>query len=105
MKKVLTHVNVLGLRVFIWAFGIALFIGKIFWKPARLILAILAGLAWFLPEVKPDDKKDGNPVGGIVNFVDKRIFKTKELESEKWSRENGCTDEEILTAIKANKAA
>lgn len=105
MKKLFVYANILGFRAFLFAFKIAFRVARIFWAPARWALMVLAGLSWFLPETKPSFKKDGNPVGGIVKFVDKRIFKTKELESEKWSRENGCTDEEILAAIKANKAA
>ncbi len=79
------------LSVYGFGFKIALAIYNKFIVP---ILKILWKFASLLPEEKADAKplaleKIGNSVGNGICFVmDNVIFKTKELESEKWLKEH-----------------
>ena len=99
MKFLLT-INQFGFSAIMTLFGIALPIGKFLYKYALTpVMWVLWQLANLMPEEKADPKTHAIEIitNGIAHatchVVDNYIFKTKELESEKWTREweaKGC---------------
>ena len=100
MNKIVTNVNIAVFEGFLLLFKIAIIIGTPIYK------YIFTPMCWVLcqlAKLMPDGKTDAKPGIGakIVNavahrtdsFIDNHIFKTEELESEKWTREweaKGC---------------
>lgn len=93
-------INQAGFSAFLFLFGIALYVGKFLYK---LALTPVCFVLWQLAKVMPEEKADPNPhalekmentlAKGVCGVMDGVIFKTKELESEKWTREweaKGC---------------
>lgn len=99
MKFLLT-INQIGFGAIMSVFGIALSIGKFLYKYALTpIMWVLWQLAKLMPEEKADpnahaiERITNNIAYATCHVVDTYIFKTKELESEKWTREweaKGC---------------
>lgn len=98
--KFLFTLNQLGFSAIMTLFGIALPIGKFLYKHA---LTPIMWVLWQFAKRMPEEKADPNPhameratnaiAHAACHVVDNYIFKTKELESEKWTREweaKGC---------------
>ena len=93
MNKIVTIINIGGFGLFLTLFGIALYVGRFVYKVIGIpVLWMLYQFSKILPEVKADSKpskteKAVNAVAhSVCNFVDTKIFKQPELESEKWTR-------------------
>ena len=91
----MNELNIKGFNSILSIYGIGFRIArKIYYKLIVPSLGILWKLANLLPEEKADAnplalEKIGNAVGrGICFVMDDVIFKTKELESEKWLKEH-----------------
>lgn len=100
MDKMTMKVNNAGFSGILLLFGIALKIGTPIYK---YIITPVLWVLWQFAKVMPEEKADPNPsmgekavnamAHGLTSVVDGVIFKTKELESEKWTREweaKGC---------------
>ena len=92
MKKIVRF-NIGGFGLFLTLFGIALYVGRFVYKVIGIpVLKVLYQLSKILPEEKADpnpsaSEKAVNAVAhSVCNFVDTKIFKQPELESEKWTR-------------------
>lgn len=92
MNKIVRF-NVGGFGLFLTLFGIALYVGRFVYKVIGIpVLKVLYQLSKILPEEKADPnpsktEKAVNAVAhSVCNFVDTKIFKQPELESEKWTR-------------------
>lgn len=92
MKKIVRF-NIGGFGLFLTLFGIALYIGRFVYNVIGIpVLWMLYQLSKILPEEKADpnpsaSEKATNAVAhAVCNFVDNKIFKQPELESEKWTR-------------------
>lgn len=95
MNKLAVRFNIFGFSAFLFMFGIALKIGQ---KLYKYFITPLCWVLWQGAKVIPEEKADPNPhaiekientvAKGVCGFVDKHIFKTKELESEKWLKEH-----------------
>ena len=100
LTKLAFSINQAGFSAFLFFFGIALYVGKFLYK---FVLTPVCFVLWQLAKVMPEEKADPNPSAsekfenamahGVTKVVDGVLFKTKELESEKWTREweaKGC---------------
>jgi len=95
MDKMTMKVNNAGFSGILLLFGIALKIGTPIYK---YILTPVLWVLWQFAKVMPDEKADPNPhaiekmenalAKGVCGVMDGVIFKTKELESEKWLKEH-----------------
>lgn len=92
MKKIVRF-NIGGFGLFLTLFGIALYVGRFVYNVIGIpVLWMLYQLSKILPEEKADpnpsaSEKAVNAVAhSVCNFVDTKIFKQPELESEKWTR-------------------
>lgn len=92
MKKIVRF-NIGGFGLFLTLFGIALYVGRFVYNVIGIpVLKVLYQLSKILPEEKADPnpsktEKAVNAVAhSVCNFVDTKIFKQPELESEKWTR-------------------
>ena len=92
MKKIVRF-NIGGFGLFLTLFGIALYVGRFVYNVIGIpVLKVLYQLSKILPEEKADPnpsktEKAVNAVAhSVCNFVDTKIFKQSELESEKWTR-------------------
>ena len=93
MNKIATRINVGGFGLILTLFGGALYVGRFIYKVIGIpLLKVLYQLSKFLPEVKADsnpgaiEKAENAIAHSVCNFVDTKIFKQPELESEKWTR-------------------
>lgn len=101
MDKIFLKVNIVGFKCFLLLFKIAIIIGTPIYK---YILTPMLWVLWQLAKALPADT-DPNPMQDAINkdidamahntatFIDNHIFKTPELESERWTREweaEGC---------------
>ena len=91
----MNELNIKGFNFVLSVYGFGFKIArKIYNKLIVPSLKILWKLSNFLPEEKEDTNPDalekiGNAVGRSICFVmDDVIFKSKELESEKWLKEH-----------------
>ena len=91
----MNELNIKGFNFFLSAYGFGFKLGrKIYNKVIVRGLKILWKYSNLIPEEKADPnpqalEKIGNAVGrGICFVMDDVIFKTKELESEKWLKEH-----------------
>lgn len=96
----LIKLNIAGFNGILLLYGIAFRICRPIYK---YILTPGLRVAWQAAKVMPEEKADPNPhaiekmenalAKGVCGVMDGVIFKTKELESEKWAREweaRGC---------------
>lgn len=91
----MNELNIKGFKFFLSIYGLGFKIArKIYNKLIVPCLKILWKISNLLPEEKEDANPDalekiGNSVGhGICFVMDNVLFKTKELESEKWLKEH-----------------
>lgn len=95
LTKLAFKINQAGFSAFLLLFGIALKVGKILYK---FFLTPVLWLLWQGAKLMPEEKADPNPhalekmgnafARGVCGVMDGVIFKTKELESEKWLKEH-----------------
>ena len=67
MKKAITYFNIAGFKAIVFAFGIALKVGKILLYPLWLLCAVLYGLSWFIVPI--GDKIDELLTNAVTNTV------------------------------------
>ena len=95
LTKLLFTINKAGFSAFLTLYGIAFFVGKILYKT---VLTPVCFVLWQLAKLMPEEKADPNPraieiienavAKGVCGVMDGVIFKTKELECEKWLKEH-----------------
>lgn len=88
-------INKAGFSAFLFLFGIALYVGKILY---HTVLTPVLWVLWQMAKLMPEEKADPNPhalekmenafARGVCGVMDGVIFKTKELECEKWLKEH-----------------
>ena len=95
MTKLAFKINQAGFSAFLFLFGIALFVGKILYKVVLTpVLWVLWQGAKHMPEQKADpapsslEKMENAFASGVCSVMDGVIFKTKELECEKWLKQH-----------------
>ena len=100
MNKITTYANIAGFECILLPIKIAIIIGTPIYK---YIFTPMCWVLWQFAKLMPEGKTYTKPGIGekivnavahhTVSFIDNHIFKTKELESEKWTREweaKGC---------------
>lgn len=91
MLKLAYTINTLGFNAILFMFGIGLYVGKFLYKVVLTpILFVLWQLAKLMPEEKADPTPDPIPAPcrAMCYVMDNVVFKTKELECEKWLKEH-----------------
>lgn len=95
LTKLVFTINQAGFAAFMFLFGIALYVGKFLFKT---VLTPVLWVLWQGAKLMPEEKADPNPhalekmgnafAKGVCGVMDGVIFKTKELECEKWLKEH-----------------
>lgn len=91
LTKLLFTINKAGFSAFLTLYGIAFFVGKILYKT---VLTPVCFVLWQLAKLMPEEKADPTPdpipapCRAMCYVMDNVVFKTKELESEKWLKEH-----------------
>lgn len=91
LTKLVFSINQAGFSAFLFLFGIALYVGKFLYK---VVLTPVLWVLWQCAKLMPEDKADPTPdpipapCRALCYVMDNVVFKTKELECEKWLKEH-----------------